>query len=267
MKKYFYLLAVIFAMCTFTACNDDDDDKKSEAESALVGTWNLKEQTTDDNGMYYGSVNVTWNVPAGTNININMSGYEIPMDINETIVPLVNSMGNMYLPQVLKSVTFEKNGNITAVYKDLPEDSDDEQATRTDVAASDWKTATGYATYKVVDDTHITLFLNASKIVATGEDAEEKAMLKNILDKFGSGIPVNVRWNADKSQAYFYVDKAFVEPIITSLNQFISQFPTTGLDDDTLESLKVLKGVVAQLPEIMNKTTAFEAGLELVKQK
>ena len=259
---------MVFAVCLFTACSDDDpkggEGDNGKVIEALVGTWNVEESVENADGSVDGSVKIKWDVPAGTAINIDLfgTGQPMPMDINETIVPLANSMANAFLPKLLKSVTFGKDGSITAVYKDA-DDMDD--------ASAKWQEAKGYVSYKVVDDTHINILLNADKILSDvdvddAEDAAEKEMMKKLLDQFGSGIPVNIRWNADKSKAYFFVDKAYIQPMIVTLNDFIQKIPTTNFDEDDLKTLKMLKSVVEQLPEIMNKTTAFEAGLELEKQ-
>lgn len=266
MKKFFYLFAIICSVCMFTACSDDDDKKEEfeETKSALVGTWNVEATQVKDEGLYDGSVKMTWDVPTGTSINVDMGfGTPIPMDINETIVPLVCNLANSFLPQVLKSVTFDKNGNITAMYRET-DGSDDDGAL---VFKGDWQTATGYATYQVVGDNLIKVYLNADKIIKAGEDAEDKQMLQNILQQFGEGFPVNVRWNADKSKAYFFVDKAFVTPAINTLNKFIESIPESSLDEDDLATFNMLKAIITQLPDIMNQTKTFEAGIELERQK
>ena len=45
----------------------------------------------------------------------------------------------------------------------------------------------------------------------------------------------------------------------------VNKIPTTGMDKDDLAKFLILKTVVKQLPAIMDKTTKFEAGLELMK--
>ena len=264
MKKYFSLLAMVFAVCLFTACSDDDDDKKvEEPVSALVGTWDVTESTQTDEGSYQGAFKMTWDVPEGTALNIDMGfGQPIPMDINEVITPLANSFANMYLPQVLKSVTFNADGTITALYKELPDDALSTRATQN----LGWKTANGYATYKIVNDNLITLYLNPNKMMEDADD-EDKVLIQGVLTKFNDGIPVNVRWDETNTKAYFFVDKAFVQPILVSLNTILSNIPTSDMDDDDIATLKLLKSVAEQLPGIMDKTNTFEAGLELVKQQ
>lgn len=248
MKKYFYLLAVI---CTlgFTACSSDDDNNNTQRLEALEGTWNVEKTVTKDEGLYDGSVQLNWEGKEGTSINIPMGDASIPMDIKQTALPLAANMANTSLPTVFKSVTFNADGTLTAQYKD--------EATDTD-----WKTATGYATYKVVNDNLIMLYLNSDKITEN-LDAEEKAQLSNILNQYSKeGIPVNLRWNSDKSKVYFYVDKNFVQPLITSLAAMLDKVQET---EDNAETLKMIKGIATQLPTIMSNTTKFEAGIELQK--
>ena len=70
---------------------------------------------------------------------------------------------NSQLRSVLQDVTFNEKGQISATYK---EEADDK----------DWKVANDYATYQVVNENKITLFLN-TKITEDIDDAQEKAMV------------------------------------------------------------------------------------------
>ena len=158
---------------------------------------------------------------------------------------------NSQLRSVLQDVTFNEKGQISATYK---EEADDK----------DWKVANDYATYKVVNENMITLFLNTAKITADIDDAQEKAMVTGMLDQFKTGIPVHVSYPA-ANKVYFYVDKDFVAPIIAMLDAQVDKIPPTGMDKDDLAKFLILKTVVKQLPAIMEKTTKFEAGIELMK--
>ena len=82
--------------------------------------------------------------------------------------------------------------------------------------------------------------------------------------KFKTGIPVHVSYPA-ANKVYFYVDKDFIAPIIAMLYAQVNKIPATGMDKDDLAKFKILKTVVNQLHAIMEKTTKFEAGLELIK--
>ena len=254
MKKFIYLMAMVCTLGFFTACSSDDDNDEKEfvRNEKIEGTWNLQkvEKTDLDNGSYLlsGSVKLTWDCPEGTTLNIKMGDYEMPMDVNQMIIPMINQ----YLPQILKNVTFTKDGKINATYSELPDEGE----------TSEWKTAEGYASYTVANDNLIYVTIDADKATKDIDDAEEKAQIKGILQQYNK-IPVNIRWNGTKP--YFFVDKAFVQPMIANLVAMLEKVPTPDMDADDLQSFNMLKGIMVQLPEIMNKTTKFELGLELIK--
>lgn len=104
--------------------------------------------------------------------------------------------------------------------------------------------------------------INADKATQDIDDPAEKAMLKGMLEEF-QRIPVMIRWNGSKP--YFYVDKQFVQPLIASLVIMIDKVPPTDMDQEELSQFNMLKSILKQLPAIMEKTTKFEAGLELIK--
>lgn len=265
MKKYFYLLALVCTLGFFTACSsDDDDDKKQEEVSALVGTWNVEPTVEKEEGLYDGSVRINWEGEAGTSISMDMGDGEIyPMDLKTIALPLAANWANTKLPKVLKDVTFTQDGKINATfseYKGSDDDDDDDDATY----VPEWQKAEGYATYKIVNENLINVSIDVNKATANISDAQTKAMVTSILSQYPS-IPVNITWNADKTKAFFYVDKAFVQPLITNLMGIISQLPTEGMDEDDLEALQDIKAIATQIPDIMNKTNKFEAGIELTK--
>ena len=253
LNKIFYLMAMV---CTlgFTACGDDDDAPKDDPiQSPIVGTWNVWSQGNDYDG-YTGSVQLNWEVEEGTSISLDLLGTGTPTEIpiKETVVPLANSLGNKFLPKVLKSVTFTPDGKINAVVSDYDDDD----------IAPEWKTVKGYATYKVISDNLISVSIDAEKATEDIDDPAEKAQIKTILKSYGT-IPVNVRWNGEKP--FFFVDKAYVQPMIAALVAFIDKVPTNAMDPDDIQTFTMVKGVVKQLSGIMDKTSKFEAGIELTK--
>ena len=259
MKKFIYLMAMVCTLGFFTACSSDDDDNDKDyfvRNEKIEGTWNLQKvnRTDLDNGSYLlsGSVKLTWDCPEGTTLNIKIGDNEIPMDVNQMIIPMINNVSNQYLPQILKNVTFTKDGKINATYSELPEEGE----------TSDWKTAEGYASYTAANDNLIYVTIDANKATEDIDDAAEKAQIKGILQQYNK-IPVNIRWNGSKP--YFFVDKAFVQPMIANLVAMLEKVPTTDMDANKQQSFNMLKGIMGQLPEIMNKTTKFELGLELMK--
>lgn len=252
MKKFIYLMAMVCTLGFFTACSSDDDDKDKDyfvRNEKIEGTWKVQKAGFDANGNPTGSVVLNWE--GSNDATITIPGFiDDPYSVKDAI-SMAPTLLNSQLSSVLKDVTFNEKGQISATYK---EEADDK----------DWKVANDYATYKVVNENMITLFLNTAKITEDIDNAQEKAMVASMLDQFKTGIPIHVSYPA-ANKVYFYVDKDFVAPIITMLYAQVNKIPTTGMDKDDLAKFKILKSVIDQLPTIMEKTTKFEAGLELIK--
>lgn len=253
MKKFIYLMAMVCTLGFFTACSSDDDDNDKDnfvRNEKIEGTWKVQD-AVDKNGIPTGTGSVVLKWEGSDDAVIEIPGlFDEPYPVKDAIT-MAPMLLNSQLRSVLQDVTFNEKGQISATYK---EEADDK----------DWKVANDYATYQVVNENMITLFLNTAKITEDIDDAQEKAMVAGMLDQFKTGIPVHVSYPA-ANKVYFYVDKDFVAPIIAMLYAQVNKIPTTGMDKDDLEKFKILKSVVKQLPTIMEKTTKFEAGLELIK--
>lgn len=253
MKKFIYLMAMVCTLGFFTACSSDDDDNDKDyfvRNEKIEGTWKVQEAGFDANGNSTGSVVLKWEGSDDAVITIPGSDSNEPWPVKDAI-KMAPMFLNSQLRRVLQDVTFNEKGQISATYKEEANDKD-------------WKVANDYATYKVVNENMITLFLNTTKITEDIDDVQEKAMITSMLDQFKTGIPVHVSYLAT-NKVYFYVDKDFVAPIIAMLYAQVNKIPTTGMDKDDLAQFMILKSVVNQLPAIMDKTTKFEAGLELIK--
>ena len=251
MKKFIYLMAMVCTLGFFTACSSDDDDNEKGfvRNEKIEGTWKVQEASFDANGNPTGSVVLNWE--GSEDATITIPGlFDEPYPVKDAI-KMAPMFLNSQLRSVLQDVTFNERGQISATYK---EEADD----------NDWKVANDYATYQVVNENMITLFLNTTKITEDIDDAQEKTMITSMLDQFKNGIPVHVSYPA-ANKVYFYVDKDFVAPIITMLYAQVNKIPTTDMDKDDLAQFMSLKSVVNQLSTIMEKTTKFEAGIELIK--
>ena len=251
MKKFIYLMAMVCTLGFFTACSSDDDDNDKDyfvRNEKIEGTWKVQEAGFDANGNSTGSVVLKWEGSDDAAITIPGFNEDKPYPIKYAI-KMAPMLLNTQLRSVLQDVTFNEKGQISATYKEEPDDKD-------------WKVANDYATYKVVNENMITLFLNTTKITEDIDDVQEKAMITNMLNQFKTGIPVHVSYPAT-NKVYFYVDKDFVAPIIAMLYAQVNKIPTTGMDKEDLAQF--LKSVVKQLTTIMEKTTKFEAGIELIK--
>ena len=251
MKKFIYLMAMVCTLGFFTACSSDDDNNENDfnRNEKIEGTWKVQDAGFDASGNSTGSVVLNWE--GSDDAVITIPGLlDEPYPVKDAI-KMAPMLLNSQLRSVLQDVTFNEKGQISATYK---EEADDK----------DWKVASDYATYQVVNENMITLFLNTAKIIADIDDAQEQAMVAGMLDQFKTGIPVHVSYPA-ANKVYFYVDKDFVAPIIAMLNAQVDKIPATGMDKEDLAQFLILKTVVKQLPTIMEKTTKFEAGLELIK--
>lgn len=252
MKKFIYLMAMVCTLGFFTACSSDDDNDEKEfvRNEKIEGTWKVQD-AVDKNGIPTGTGSVVLNWEGSDDATITIPGViDDPYPVKDAI-KMAPMLLNSQLRSVLQDVTFNEKGQISATYK---EESDDK----------DWKVANDYASYKVVNENMITLFLNTAKITEDIDDAQEKAMITNMLDQFKTGIPVHVSYPA-VNKVRFYVDKDFVAPIIAMLYAQVNKIPSTGMDKEDQAEFLILKNVVNQLPAIMDKTTKFEAGLELIK--
>ncbi len=250
MKKFIYLMAMVCTLGFFTACSSDDDNNEKEfvRNEKIEGTWKVQEAGMDPTTYQpTGSVVLKWE---GSDDAVIEGVFDEPYPVKDAI-SMAPMLLNGKLRSVLQDVTFNEKGQISATYK---EEADDK----------DWKVANDYASYQVVNENMITLFLNTTKITEDIDDAQEKAMITNMLDQFKTGIPVHVSYPA-ANKVYFYVDKDFVAPIIEMLYAQVNKIPATGMDKEDLAQFMILKSVVNQLPTIMEKTTKFEAGLELIK--
>lgn len=253
MKKFIYLMAMVCTLGFFTACSSDDDDNDKDyfvRNEKIEGTWKVQKAGFDANGNSTGSVVLKWEGSDDAAITIPGFNEDKPYPIKYAI-KMAPMLLNTQLRRVLQDVTFNEKGQISATYKEEANDND-------------WKVANDYATYKVVNENMITLFLNTAKITEDIDNAQEKAMVASMLDQFKTGIPVHVSYPA-ANKVYFYVDKDFVAPIITMLYAQVNKIPTTGMDKEDLAQFMILKSVVKQLTTIMEMTTKFEAGIELIK--
>ena len=251
MKKFIYLMAMVCTLGFFTACSSDDDNNENDFKrnEKIEGTWKVQDAGFDANGNSTGSIVLNWK--GSDDAVIEIPGiFDEPYLVKDAIKTAPMFL-NSQLRSVLQDVTFNERGQISATYKEKADDND-------------WKVANDYATYQVVNENMITLFLNTTKITEDIDDAQKKAMVTSMLDQFKTGIPVHVSYPA-ANKVYFYVDKDFVAPIITMLDAQVNKIPTTGMNKDDLAKFQILKTVVNQLPAIMDKTTQFEAGLELIK--
>lgn len=225
----------------------------NSAKSPLYGVWNLEPSVEDENSYFTGSVKINWqfkeDAPEDVTTGANM------------LLGIGSSMANQVLPQVLKSVAFTSDGKIYAEYAELKKAEDtegDEPA-----ATPAWKVAEGYATYKIVDENHITVFLDNEKIISGIQDKTTKATVETILGLFKDGIPVNVRFSNNNKTAFFYIDKEFSDKLKD--NKELEGFVNNLKDKDLNGFGGTIKALLPMVKSWIENADKIEAGIELVK--
>lgn len=243
---------------TFNAGNSTE----KPAVSKLLATWKLEPVTMyddkgnqtdnpDDASAWKGSFKMNWETAADCPLIMDIIPSANASQIAESLV-------NQLLPNLLKSVTFTADGKIIAQYAEAKLSETDTEAT----ATPNWQIAEGYATYKIVDENQIIVFLNNEKIAGTITDPAKQAAIGAVLAAFKDGVPVNVRFN-DNNTAFFYLNQDFATNLAS--NPVLVKMVESLGDEDLNGFAGMVKAIVKQLPELMNKTTKFEAGLELIK--
>ena len=243
---------------TFNAGNSTE----KPAVSKLLATWNLEpvtmydgdgNQTDDPNNAeaWKGSFKMNWETEADCPL---IMGF-IP---SAAAPQMAESLVNQLLPNLLKSVTFTADGKIIAQYAEAKLSETNTEAP----ATPNWQIAEGYATYKIVDENQIIVFLNNEKIAGTITDPAKQAAISAVLAAFKDGVPVNVRFN-DNNTAFFYLNQDFATKLAS--NPVLVKMVESLGDDDLNGFGGMVKAIVKQLPDLMGKTNKFEAGLELIK--
>ena len=232
------LLLLILSVTFFSACSDDDNEDKS-----FVGKWNVP--AVQLNGEEYVSGPLT--------LSISSSDAEM----NETLAGLIpwgEKMANTALVQVLQDVTFQKNGQIIATYRDS--------------ASAEWQvSAEKYLTYKVVSGTRMKLHLNLTNILAeanidlsamTGQlDSTDVATLMAFMTKITTeGITVDYLLSVNADKLSITLNKAVVDEIIHLVPILAKLIPATG-------DLAVIAQILPQMPTLWTKIDTFSATLNL----
>lgn len=248
MKKnlFAYLFTMLCSVALFSSCSDDNDGPAPTGISGpMVGTWNVAEIVKDESDTFVsGPVQIIWETEKGTTIG----GLPVAM-----IPAMGNGFGSIALSQVLKEVTLDPEGNITAVYAD-------EVNFKEPITNPNWKeTGKGYATYQKVSDNQILVFLNLDKIMGSAASREDNNPLNQVMALVKNGIPVNIAYEGNK--AYFYIDKALFDKIVPLMPVLAEMIP-----DDAMGGMgAMLKGILKDFPNAWKKTTKFEVGLKFKK--
>ena len=252
------LLLLILGVTFFSACSDDDDN-----DHALVGTWKLGSVQTDDGETFVsGPLSFQWVAEEGTTFPM----FGIPFPI-ESISGMAEGFGSILLAQVLKDVTFQKNGQVVATYSDAGV-SLDEAVTPT------WKTSEPkYLSYKIVSGTKIALYPNIVNILAEADlsleslgtlglsQADLQTLMTFVNKVTTEGIPATYKMTNQDKKLEISLDKAFFDQVMALLPVLSKLIP----EDSTDETIAMIKPIVEALPGVWAKTTEFKIGIRLEK--
>lgn len=243
MKKFVnYFLTLVASAVLLSACNGDGNKDENEIKSPIVGTWNVPALEINDNEEFVdGCMFCIWEAPEDTKLWV--------LPINE-LSPLIEQLGSAILPNMLKDVTFLKNGNITATYSESELDLENPNPVWT-------KLPEGYASFEIVNDHEMLLHLNMDKI---NEDLETRAG-EDSGNMFENGIPLNYSVSSDESELKLYIDKPFMDKVAK-----IAPILAGLITEEAFGDMAALvKAILEDLPNAMDKTTKFECGLRLTR--
>ena len=247
-KNYFLFYSLLLATVMFTACNDDNKTIEEEVPvSAIVSKWEMSKPVTNENGVYVsnGPIAFNWEAPEGTTV------LDMPLDV---FTNWVENLGSVLLPQVLKDITLQEDGNIVATFSREGVSMTGEPVTPIWVQSEP-----KFAKFSPNGDNQILLFLNLNEIMNTMSRVDATDLLP-ILSLVEKGIPFHYEMSADKSTVRFYLDKS----VMDLLMPLLALVKTMELPDmGGVEAL--LPVIIAQIEEAYKVTTKFELGLRLTK--
>lgn len=227
----------------------------------------------------YNGIHVLWESEKKAEL---MPGFELQMgELVTMALAFVSIEGpdgnpasiNNLLGMALKDVTFLADGNITATYLD----------TTTGAYSS---APVNLAQYVVTKAGELRLFLNPSAIIANvinqggkSRSVDTMSILMNVAQDvvpyLVSGFPVV--YGADKSgyyenMEYFALGTDFLKPILVAVSpifsdeEFIQMAMEAMSSDPTFGSMaSMMEPVLRSLPEIIEKTTVIEVGINVKK--
>lgn len=221
----------------------------------LMSTWRLEDtkwydaegkevKAGDANAVYpSGSCFINWETD-GTPMTW-IDGDQIDPS---TVALMSQRMANQYLPSVLRSITLKNDGKVIIEFRKLGTDK--------------WQNFDGYATYEVKSDKQILVKLNVDNITANMENEKQEQAVTAILNSFKDGILVNYELSEKDYELKLYIDKDFAT---TVANNTVLKGLVESIKDTDMNGMGALiKALCSQIPGLMEHTTKFQAGLNLV---
>ncbi len=224
------------------------------AQNDLMGKWGLK--PSDEYGLSR-AVHFVWEAEEGTKILINLDDdpelEELPISlIGMFVAPVVDPM----LRQYLQDVSFLEDGNIIATYNAA--EATEENAEPEPL----WKSSSLNLAHYRVNESICQVYPSIEMImrqVAMDEAGRSNLDMTTILNQLlANGVPVHFT-PVENGETTVYIDLAFLK----QFTSFLPMIPALIPDDNALKPMLV--EVLNQLPEVLEKTTRLEIGLNLVK--
>lgn len=243
--------------------------KVKMATNNLLGTWNLVPYN-----YYTAPIYVQWDSEKSFGIDFEGNGDVQEMAPGNLVtlammMPFVNNKNpHQLLLSVLKNVTFKEDGNIVASY-----------SKGENIQAPQWEDSPANIAQYYVKDNMIYLLLNPSMIIssimtkAETSSAEEQVLqglITNILPMLGTGFPLTYKIEGDNLTVFANTDLtmkllSIVSPLLKD-ESFMNELLNKMAQDPQFASfMPMAKAIFGQLPEVLEKTTKFEVGIDLAK--
>ena len=172
------------------------------------------------------------------------------------------------LGTVLQDVTFMKDGNIVATYKDAAN------------GGTEWtKSPVNLAQYVVENDNQIKVFLNPAAIIAAVNNAGRAVDVQTVIQQtiqmlypmLVNGVPVAFEQTEDALSVYLNTElllpllKTLVVPLLSDEEVVAMLVELMKKDPDFSEMADLAEPMLKAFPEIIESTTKVEIGLNFVK--
>lgn len=186
------------------------------------------------------------NIPAGTIIDVKVEDLLAQKNVNALVSGLLGG--------VLESITYQNDGNIVASYKKM--------------TASSWSTSPINLAQYYIKDKKLYVQLNIANIMATVAANKSKAEMPqlDLMTLLGSllstGVPLD--YNIEDGALQVTAGTSLLLPILKVVTSD-EMFPLIQkmLPESTPE---IMKGLLSQIPGVVNGTTEISGTLNLVKK-
>lgn len=224
------------------------------AQNDLMGKWGLKESTGYGQP---GAVHFDWEAEEGTALVINLPGADEPLNLTPEIAKmLLPGVLESMLGQYLQDVSFLEDGNIIATYNAA--EATEENAEPEPL----WKSSSLNLAHYRVNESICQVYPSIEMImrqVAMDEAGRSNLDMTTILSQLlANGVPVHFT-PVENGETTVYIDLEFLK----QFTSFLPMIPALIPDDNAFKPMLV--EVLNQLPEVLEKTTRLEIGLNLVK--